>query len=101
MFSCVMRCLAVLSRWIGVSSRDTIPARCSRTLDSGETDVTDAPGTPARSQLFEPSSTGPFEVAASVGNDGKLEPHLAMHSRGREYLLKWKCCKAGIAAFAT
>ncbi len=43
---------------------------------------------PATSPLFEPSSAGPFEVTASVSNDGELELHLAMHNRGVRCLLK-------------
>ena len=46
------------------------------------------PALPARPQLSEPSIAGPFEIAASVSNDGELELHLTMHSRGVRYLLK-------------
>jgi hypothetical protein len=46
------------------------------------------PVLPAKSQLFEPSSAGPFGVTASVSNQGELELHLTMHNRGVRYLLK-------------
>ena len=46
------------------------------------------PALPARSELFEASSAGPFGVTASVGNDGELELHLTMRSRGVRYLLQ-------------
>ena len=42
---------------------------------------------PLKAQVFEPSSAGPFQVAASVDNDGELELLLTMTGRGVRYPL--------------
>jgi hypothetical protein len=37
---------------------------------------------PVGTQVFEPSNAGPFQITASVGNDGELAPILTMRDRG-------------------
>jgi hypothetical protein len=60
----------------------TLPASCTRALDAERRPLRMPGEFPAGTQVFEPSNAGPFQVTASVANDGELALILTMRDRG-------------------